>query len=136
MSSVSRKNCRDASTSSAKHGTTWWRPEGAGVEGPPGEDSGRTRARLPSEWAWTEIASRCHASGGNTERVNESVDSGVSAFQAFRLSSVTTRLRAWLFPAGASRLVSLATRLKYKATNDFQTSLEEAAVNRPGRKAG
>jgi hypothetical protein len=30
----------------------------------------------------------------------------------------------------------LATRLKHKATNDFQTSLEEAAVNRPGRKAG
>jgi len=26
--------------------------------------------------------------------------------------------------------------LKHKAANDFQTSLEEAAVNRPGRKAG
>ena len=83
----------------------------------------------------------------------------------FCLSSVTTRLRAWLpsdssqsswfckllqkqvttavfggggllFTAGASRLVSLPTRSKHKAANDLQTSLEEAAVNRPGREAG
>ena len=54
----------------------------------------------------------------------------------FCLSSVTTRSRAWLFPAGASRLVSLPTRPKHKSTNAFQTSLEEAAVNRPGREAG
>ena len=83
----------------------------------------------------------------------------------FSLSSVTTRSRAWLpsdssqnswfckllpkqattpvfgnggplFTAGASRLVSLYIRSSHKAGNDFQTSLEEAAVNRPGRKAG
>ena len=32
-----------------------------------------------------------------------------------------------LFTTGASRLISLSIRLKYKAANEFQTSLEEAA---------
>ena len=36
----------------------------------------------------------------------------------------------------ASRLVSLPIRLKHKAADDFQASLEEAAVRRPGREAG
>jgi hypothetical protein len=32
--------------------------------------------------------------------------------------------------------VSLPIRSKHKAADHFQTSLEEAAVRRPGRKAG
>ena len=54
----------------------------------------------------------------------------------FCFSFVTTRSRAWLFTAGASRLISLPIRSKHKAADHFQTSLEEAAVRRPGRKAG
>ncbi len=38
--------------------------------------------------------------------------------------------------SGASRLVCLLTRSKHKVVNDFPTSLEEAGVSRPGRKAG
>ena len=45
----------------------------------------------------------------------------------FCLSSVTTRLRAWLSATGASRLAPLFTRLKYETATEFQTSLEEAA---------
>jgi len=44
--------------------------------------------------------------------------------------------RGPLFPAGASRLSSFPIRLKHKAAHHFQTSLEEAAVSRPGREAG
>ena len=51
----------------------------------------------------------------------------------FCLSSVTTRLRAWLLTAGASRLISSPIRSKHEAANHCQTSLEEAAVRRPGR---
>ena len=53
----------------------------------------------------------------------------------FRLLHLTTRLRARLLTAGASRLVCLPIRSKYQVVNDYQTSLEEAAVRRPGRKA-
>jgi len=52
----------------------------------------------------------------------------VPAFQASILFAfVTTRLRAWLFTAGASRLVPLPARPQQMAVDDFQTSPEEAA---------
>ena len=51
-------------------------------------------------------------------------------------SHVTTRLRAWLLPAGASRLECAPGQSKHKVPNHFQASLEEARVSRPGRKAG
>ena len=54
----------------------------------------------------------------------------------FRFSHVTTRLRAWLPTSGASRLVWLPNRSKHTAHDHFETSLEEAAVSRPGREAG
>jgi hypothetical protein len=54
----------------------------------------------------------------------------------FCFSHVTTRLRAWLRTAGASRLVCVLSQSKHKAHNHFQSSLEEAVVRRPGRKAG
>ena len=54
----------------------------------------------------------------------------------FCFSHVTTRSRAWLLPAGASRLVCLPNRSKHKVPNHFETSLEEAAVSRHGREAG
>jgi len=72
-----------------------------------------------------------------SERVDESLDLDVPAFQASILFSfITTRLRAWLLPAGASRLVSVPIRSRHKAASHFQASLEEAAVRRPGRQAG
>ena len=59
------------------------------------------------------------------------------AFQASILFSfITARLRAWLFSAGASRLVSVPIRSKRKAASHLQASLEEAVVRRPGREAG
>ncbi len=52
------------------------------------------------------------------------------------LESVTTRSRTCLLTSGASRLVCLPNRSKHKVPNHFETSLEEAAVSRPGREAG
>ena len=51
----------------------------------------------------------------------------------FSLPAVTTRSRAWLLTAGASRLVCLPNRSKHRVPDHFETSLEEAAVSRPGR---
>jgi hypothetical protein len=57
---------------------------------------------------------------------------GLSGLDSVR--RLTTRLRASLLTAGASRLVSLPMRSMHRAGSDCQASLEEAAVNRPGRK--
>jgi hypothetical protein len=54
----------------------------------------------------------------------------------FLLSAVTTRLRAWLFAAGASRLSTSPLRLKHEAARRLQTSLEEAEVRSPDREVG
>jgi hypothetical protein len=54
----------------------------------------------------------------------------------FYLSMVTTRLRARLFTAGASRLAALLFRSAHHAACHLRRSLEEATVNRPGPKAG
>jgi len=48
----------------------------------------------------------------------------------------TPRSRAGLLTAGALRLVCIPNRSKHKVRNHFETSLEEAAVSRPGREAG
>jgi len=76
----------------------------------------------------------------------------------FCFSHVTTRLRAWLLRAGASRLECVPSRSKHKVPNHFQASLEVRSnrpdllvtescdtwerrpegppVSRPGREAG
>ena len=109
------------------------------------------------------------APGAHFEVVNQFSAWNVPAFRASTYRScLTTRSRACLFSAGASRLcsspaprewarfaggadprcrcreigpgasrlVSLPIRSKHKAASIFQTSLEEAAVHRPGREAG
>ena len=69
--------------------------------------------------------------------MNESFGSKCRPFRPrFCYSLVTTRLRAWLLAAGASRLVSLHIRPNCRFVIHFQTSLEEAEVSRPGREAG
>ena len=49
----------------------------------------------------------------------------------FFFSHVTTRLRAWLVPAGASRLECAPSRSKQKVPNHCQASLEEVRSSRP-----
>jgi hypothetical protein len=48
----------------------------------------------------------------------------------------TTRLRVRLLTAGASHVNAWFIVPERKAARDFRTSLEEAAVRRPGREAG